>query len=260
VNVNAPLAPADLVVPIDATRAIRRPTPPTLLRVGYTVRLVRTLEQLEDVCALRVQGYSKRLPDFAAALDKPEPEDTQAGTFIFIATRVSDGRHMGTARLLVNIEKPIELETHVTLPMHFDGKLLAQGGRLSVVADEDNGTVLKLLMKAMHACCRALEVSHVLVTAESPRDRFFKGFGFRDVYPGQRFLIKSAMCHPVSVLYFDMDRTEEFLASNKQHLAFLKTYCPDVQTFSSLFASWITPRSPEAKVWPAAGEGGPYKG
>jgi len=157
---------------------------------------------------------------------------------------------MGTSRLLTNIDVPIELESHVNLPDQFDGKLLAQGGRLSVVADEDNGTVLKLLLKAMHSCCRALEVSYVLVAAESPRDRFFKGFGFREVYPGQRFLVKSAMCHPASVLYFDMDRTEQFLANNRQHLAFLKTYCPDVQTFSSLFASWITPRSSESQAPP----------
>lgn len=241
-SLNDSLALQGSTEPIDATRPIRAPAPPSILRVGYTIRIVRTLEQLEEACSLRVHGYSKRLPDYAAALGRPEPEDTQPGTFIFVATRLSDGCHVGTARLLTNIETPIELETHILLPPSFDRKLLAQGGRLSVVADEDNGIVLKLLMKAMHSCCRALEVSHVLVAAESPRDRFFKSFGFREVYPNQRFLVKSAMSHPASVLHFDMSQTDQFLSNNKQHLSFLKTYCPDVQTFSPLFASWITPR------------------
>ena len=230
------------LAPIDATRAIRRPPPPDVRKVGYSVRLLRTAEQLQQVCELRVKGYSKRLPDYAAALGAPEVEDTQPGTFIFIATRLADGVVVGTSRLLTNIEIPIELESHIELPPEFDGKLLAQGGRLSVLADHDNITVLRLLMKAMHGCCRALEVSHVLLAAESPRDRLFKSFGFREVYPGRRFLVRSAMSHPASVLYFDMDRTDEFLADNPTHLRFLKTYFSDIQTFAPLFGSWHVPR------------------
>jgi hypothetical protein len=233
----------DRVSPTDATQRVRNPAPPEVLRVGYRVRLVRTPTQLEDVVRLRMEGYSKRLPEWANALTSPEPEDTQPGTFLFVAYRLSDGMPVGTSRILTNIEIPVELECNVSLPPSFDGKLLAQGGRLAVVAGPDNILVVRLLMKSMHACCRALEAAHVLVAAESPRDRFFRAFGFRDVFPGRKFLVPSAMRHAVAVMYFDMDRTNEFLEFNPGHLKFLKTYCPDIQTFSSLFASWITPRN-----------------
>jgi hypothetical protein len=232
----------DRVVPTDATHPVRTPPSPEVLRVGYSVRLVRTPKQLDEVVRLRVEGYTKRLPAWADALTAPEPEDTQPGTFLFVAYRLTDGVPVGTARLLTNIEIPIELECNVALPANFDGKLLAQGGRLAVVAGSDNTLVVRLLMKSMHACCRALEVAHVLVTAEPPRDRFFRAFGFREIFPGRQFIVPSAMGHAVSMLYFDMDRTNEFLQFNPGHLKFLKTYCPDIQTFSSLFASWINPR------------------
>ncbi len=113
-----------------------------------------------------------------------------------------------------------------------------------MMAGEDNALVLRLLFKAMHSCCKAMDVAFVVVAAESPRDRFFKGFGFREVFPGKQFLVRTAMGHPTTLLYFDIRNTPEFLAKNPTHLKFLQTYCPDIEIFGSLHGSWLKPRLP----------------
>ena len=242
VSSTVPLPIRDLGRLVDATTAIRVPDRPAALRIGYGIRLVRTGEQLSTICQLRTAAYTKRLPDMAAMMGSPEPEDTEPGTFIFVATRLSDDKPVGTARLQTNMVSPLEFETHIELPASFQGRLLAQGTRLAVVADNDTILVTKLLLKAMHAFCRGFQVSYILVAAEPPRDRFYRAFGFREIFPGLQFLIESAPNHRCALLSFDFDQTEELLGTNPGHLAFLKAYCPDIQIFSSLFASWVTPR------------------
>ncbi len=228
---------------VDATSSTRAPQPLSILRTGYGVRLVRTDEQLATICQLRTKAYGRRLPDMAASMSAPEAEDTEPGTFIFLATRLSDGAPVGTCRVQINVHKPLEFETALDLPLSFRGRLLAQGTRLAVAADGDNILVTKLLLKAVHQFCRGFQVAHVLVAAEAPRDRFYRAFGFREVFPGLRFLIASAPNHECAILTFEFRRSEELLASNPGHIDFfLESYCPDIQIFSSLFASWVTPR------------------
>jgi hypothetical protein len=179
----------------------------------------------------------------AALMAVPEPEDTEPGTFIFLATRLTDGMPVGTSRLRTNVHAPLEFETHIELPDEFQGRLLAQGSRLAVVADGDTMLVTKLLLKAMHQFCQGFQVAHILVAAEPPRDRFYRAFGFREIFPGRRFLIESAPNHECALLTFQFSKSAELWKNNPGHLHFfLDTYCPDIQIFSSLFASWVTPR------------------
>ena len=243
-----PLRDPSLVGVVDATSPIRSPAAPDTLRFGYGVRLVRTDEQLEEICRLRTAAYSRRLPDMAAMLARPEPEDTAPGTFIFLATRLADGAAVGTCRLHTNVHSPIEFETNVDLPQRFSGRLLAQGMRLAVVADNDTILVTKLLLKAVHQFCLGFQVAHVLVAAEPPRDRFYRAFGFREIYPNRRYLFSSAPNHECALLTFEFSRSSELLASNPGHVRFfLESYCPDIQIFASLFASWERPRRLSSK-------------
>ena len=179
----------------------------------------------------------------AAFLGVPEAEDTQPGTFIFIATRLSDGVAVGTCRLKTNFYEPTEFETNIALPDSFQQRLLAQGTRLAVIAGSDTMLVTKLLLKAVHQFCSGFQVAHVLVAAEPPRDRFYRAFGFREIFSGKRFLIASAPGHECAILSFEFRKSAELLEKNPEHTRFfLQTYCPDIQIFSSLFASWVTPR------------------
>jgi len=179
----------------------------------------------------------------AALMSEPEPADTELGTFIFLATRLSDGMPVGTGRLQTNMNSPLEFETNIVLPEQFQGRLLAQGSRLAVVADLDTMLVTKLLLKAMHQFCQGFQVEHILVAAEPPRDRFYRAFGFREIFPGQRFLIESAPNHECALLTFEFSKSAELWRNNPGHLQFfLQTHCPDIQIFSSLFAAWVTPR------------------
>jgi hypothetical protein len=227
---------------VDATLPIRTPRPPDVVNQDYEIRLVRTVEQLAQVCEVRQQAYSRRLPDMAALFDEPEPQDFAAGSVVFMAVRKSDGKSIGTARLQTNAAAPLEFETHIDLPDKFTGKLLAQGMRLAVVAGNDTLAVTRLLLKAMYLYCRGAQVSDVIVAAEPPRDRFYRAFGFRDIFPGKRFVIASAAGHECRMLYFDLDRTEEMMHENRQNLGFLRAYCPDIHVFSSVAGVWLHPR------------------
>jgi hypothetical protein len=228
---------------VDATTARVEARRPQVLKTDYRVRLVRTEEQLEEVCRLRMAAYSRRLPDMAEMMREPEPDDTAEGTFLFLATRASDGQAVGTCRVRTNAARPIEVETHLLLPESFRGRLLAQGTRLAVAAGVDTPLVTRLLLKSMYQLCQGAQVAHILVAAEPPRDRFYRAFGFRDVFPGTRFHVESAPNHACALLTFEFARARDQLAASPGFVEFLlDTYCPDIEIFSSLAPSWTVPR------------------
>lgn len=228
---------------VDATRRIRTPKTLEVLRLGFEVRLVRTEEQLKRVCEVRAAAYARHLPDMAVFLREPENQDFAPGVVTFMAVRKLDGRAVGTARIQTNSSAPLEFETNIELPDDkFGGRLLAQGMRLAVDAGSESVVVTKLLLKSMYLYCRGLQVAHVIVAAEPPRDRFYRAFGFKDIFPGKHFLIESAPNHRCCMLHFDLERTEDYLQGNEANLSFLRSYCPDIHVFSSAVGSWLHPR------------------
>jgi hypothetical protein len=229
---------------IDATKPIVAASPPSGVRLGYRVRAVRTTKHLEMACALRSQAFARRQPELARELNAPELADLQEGSLVVLAVRDFDNAIVGTVRMQTNIDFPLEYETHIRLPEEFSGRLLGLGARLAVTAGGHSPLVTQLLIKAMYSFCSAQQLSRVLITAEPPRDRLYRTFGFEEVFPGKLFRTASTPHYACKLLYFDLERTNERLRKvNEPYLRFLQTYTPDIEIFaSSLKGTWLRPR------------------
>ncbi len=231
---------------VDATRPVRRVAPPTVVRLGYRVQLARTVAQLREACAIRAAAFGKRQPELARMLLEPEQADLLEGTMVVIAYRESDGVPVGTMRLQTNLYQPLEFETHIELPPEYDGRLLAVAARLAVVADVDTPQVSRLLMKALHAVCTAQQVARVLITAQAPRDRLYRAFGFREVWDGRLFRTASTPHYGCKLMAFDMFAPPQDLM-DRRNLEFLRTPSPDIGLFTSMEGAWLRPRNERAE-------------
>ncbi len=243
--------PADVddTLVVDATRPRYAAVRPTSFRLGVRVRAARTIEHLKLACALRVQAFGRRQPELARHLAEPEEADLAEGTLVLLAIRESDQQVVGTARMQTNLYAPLEYETHIELPAHYRGRTLGVGGRLAVVASaHDSAQITRLLLKALYTFCAAQQIAHVLITAQPPRDRLYRLFGYEDVYPGRLFRTASTPQYPCKLMAFDMAHGRDTLARiNPEHLAFLQAHTPEIEIFTAaLSGAWNRPRRPLA--------------
>ncbi len=50
----------------------------------FTVRIVKSSEDLQKVAELRQKAYARHIPEFAQQLTIPEPADTDPNTFVLL--------------------------------------------------------------------------------------------------------------------------------------------------------------------------------
>lgn len=50
----------------------------------FTVRVVKSLEDLQKVATLRYQAYARHVPEFATQLTTPEATDTDLNTLVLL--------------------------------------------------------------------------------------------------------------------------------------------------------------------------------
>lgn len=234
---------------IDATRPRYDYAQPASVSMGYRIRAVRTFEHIADVCELRQRAFGRRQPELAQALRKPEPADFEPGSLILMAIRKATGEVVGTARMHTNLNSPLEYETHIELPAHFRGLLLGGCSRLAVDAGPDSANVTRLLFKTFYWFSLTQQVSRLLLTAEPPRDRLYKLFGFRDVFPGRLFRTESTPQYGCKLLSLELATVDGVLAEvNPSFLTFLKAHTPDIEIFSSAVSGmWAVPRRDDRK-------------
>ena len=56
----------------------------------FTVRIVKSSEDLQKVAELRQKAYARHVPEFAKQLDAPEPADTDPNTLVLLAESKND--------------------------------------------------------------------------------------------------------------------------------------------------------------------------
>lgn len=234
---------------VDATKPRYDHAQPACVNLGYRIRAVRTFEHMAKVCELRERSFGRRQPELAHALRNPEPADFEPGNLILMAIRKATGEVVGTARMHTNLNSPLEYETHIELPAHFRGLLLGGCSRLAVDAGPDSANVTRMLFKTFYWFSLAQQVSRLLITAEPPRDRLYKLFGFRDVFPGRLFRTESTPQYGCKLLSLELATVDSVLAEvNPGFLAFLEVHTPEIEIFSSAASGmWAAPRQNERK-------------
>lgn len=226
-----------------------RPQSPKRVDLPFTVRIVRTDEQLERAVRIRAEAYSRHLPKLGEILEIPEIIDRDPNSIVFLAEAKNDGEALGTIRIQTNFSSPISLETSIPLPDIFRGRPLAGVSRLAVKAGSRGRLVKLALFKALHRYCLAKQVEWILIGARPPLDQTYLDLGFSDVFDDAvpRPLATAAGV-PHRILCFEVFTAERrwFELSHPLYLFMGQRFHQDIEIFSSVNNMWARPRERRA--------------
>lgn len=214
-------------------------------RLPFTVRLVRTEDQLLKVCELRSLAYGRHLPDVRESFAQPDEIDWQPGTVIFLAEDKATGLAIGSARLQINAACVLEVEQNVALPPHIQSQLLTEITRLSVRPGFNQFSVRNALWKACHRYCLATQVHGILLGARRSLVRQYLMLGFKDVFDDARDVYYEHLGNVKHrILIFNVQSAErEWYQSNHPLYDFMvRKYHPDIDVFAAVSSGWARPR------------------
>lgn len=200
-------------------------------RLPFTIKRVRTEQDLLKAVQIRHAAYARHLPDFARTLEMPESCDFDDDTVILLAESKLDGSPLGSARIQTNFHQALHVEESVELPLWLSTRRLAEVTRLGI--DEGRvGRVVKVaLIKAAFEFCEQNKVEWAVVTGRTPIDRQYEHLLFSDVFPGKSLIpLRHVGNLPHRVMAFEIETGEERWTAAKHPLLgfFRHTRHPDI--------------------------------
>lgn len=200
-------------------------------RLPFTIKRVRTEEDLMKAVRIRHAAYARHLPEFAQSLALPEECDFDSDSVVLLAESKLDGSPIGSARIQTNFNQPLHVEDSVELPRWLSAGRLAEVTRLGI--DEGRiGRLVKIaLIKASFEYCEQNKVEWAVVTGRSPIDRQYEQLLFSDVFPGREHIpLRHVGNLPHRVMAFEIETGEErWAAAGHPLLGFFRhTRHPDI--------------------------------
>lgn len=179
-------------------------------RLPFTVRVVRSDDQLDKAVTIRHSAYARHVPAVAALLTQAETLDHDAGSVVLLAESKLDGSPLGTMRIQTNRFRKLALEQTVELPDWLQGKTLAEATRLGVSEGRIGRIVKTTLFKAYYQYCLAKDIGWMVIAARSPLDRQYEALLFKDVFEAGEFIpMRHAGNIPHRVLAFDVATAQD---------------------------------------------------
>ncbi|MCO5109121.1 MAG: hypothetical protein M9907_18860 [Burkholderiaceae bacterium] len=221
----------------------QRPRPVSL---PFTIRLVRTNDQLARAVNVRTMAYARRLPSLARALGRAESEDGDRDSVVLLAESKETLAPVGTLRIHTNNHGPTEFERELSLPQRFQGHSIAHVSRLGVIGGRAGVQVKLALFKALYRYCLATQIEWIMVTGIPPRDRDYVNLQFEDVFPnGGLVTLPSSMGIPARLLAFNVRTAEQRWRENDHPLYdfMCNQIHEDIRIFDSVSGAWANSRS-----------------
>ena len=187
-------------------------------RLPFTVRVVRTEEQLVKAVRIRQAAYARHMEALAAQLHTPEAADRDADVLVLLAESKLDGSPLGTMRIQTNNHRPLVLEQSVQLPSWLHGKNLVEATRLGVDTGHVGSVVKIALFKAFFLYCVEAGIDWMVITARPPLDRQYDALSFQDLFPGQLIAMRHVGDIPHRVMALDVDALQQRWAETKHRL------------------------------------------
>ena len=200
-------------------------------RLPFTVRIVRTEDQLKKAVEIRHSAYDRHIPAVAALLESAEAADYEPGSVVLVAESKLDGSPVGTMRIQTNRFRPLALEQSITLPGWLHGQSLAEATRLGVAGNRVGRLVKIALFKAYYEYCVLSEIEWMVIAARSPLDRQYAALLFQDVTPDGEFVpMRHAGNIPHRILAFNIERSQAVRQAAKHPLFdfVINTRHPDI--------------------------------
>ncbi len=168
----------------DMDTTTRNPSPLREELLPFVIRPAVAEGDLRKAADIRHRAYARHVPEFAASLLEPEPEDYDDGSLVLLAEAKLDGSPVGTMRIQTNSGNPLKLEQSLRLPGWLAGTSLAEATRLGVEQNAIGRIVRIALYKAYFLYCIEAAIEWMVITARKPADRLYEALLFQDVLPG----------------------------------------------------------------------------
>lgn len=159
----------------------------------FTVRIVKSPEDLQKVAELRQEAYARHIPEFAQQLFVPEPADTDPNTLVLLVESKNNedskgGVSLGTMRIHTNSFSPLPLEKSVRLPEHLQNLTLAEAVRFGIADGIDGQQARNALFKAFYLVCNTLNIDKMIVCARFPIHKLYLNLLFEDVFSSGEYI------------------------------------------------------------------------
>ena len=209
-------------------------------RLPFTIRVVRDSGALEKAVAIRQAAYARHVPEFAAKLCAPEPNDNDPGSVVLLAESRMDGSPLGTMRIQTNRFKDLAIAGSVELPAWLEGRSMAEATRLGVALGHTGRVVKTTLFKAFFLYCQEANIDWMVIAARPPLDRQYEALLFQDLFPGQFIPMRHGNNIPHRVLAFEVGTAEERWADARHPLFkfVFETRHPDIDLSDADFSAW----------------------
>lgn len=193
-------------------------------RLPFTIKRVRTEEDLVKAVKIRHAAYARHLPEFARSLVEPEECDFDTDTVVLLAESKLDGSPIGSARIQTNFHQPLHVEESVELPLWLMTRRLAEVTRLGIDEGRIGRLVKVALIKACFEYCEQNKVEWAVVTGRTPIDRQYEQLLFSDVFPNRELIpLRHVGNMPHRVMAFEIETGEErWAAAQHPLLGFFK--------------------------------------
>lgn len=203
--------------------------------LSFSVRIARTLEDLQAACQVRSASYGHHMPQLRSAFVQPDALDLSAATAVFLCTDKQTGQPVGTSRVQVNSHGPLLIENSVRVPESMRDDARAEITRLAVAPGSADPLIKLALMKAGYLYCMANQVRWMVIGARSPAlVRQYRRLGFDNLHEGGHPVPLAHAGHIEHwVLAFDVRAAERHWHSDHHPLyAFMvDTVHPDIRLF-----------------------------
>jgi hypothetical protein len=223
--------------PVDpALVALHTPSIAAGEALAFRVGIADSEALLSRVQRLREAAYGHHLPGLAAHFGEPDPVDRWPDVTIFYAEDKLTGRMVGSARLLCNRSRALQIERSTVLPPRLRGRLLAEITRLTVIAAYPHPVKLALV-KAIHLYCIAMQIGGIVCASRPSLMRQYLNLGFEDLYGDERLV---PMAHGGGlehrVLFRDTVTCEAHTRERRHpdYTFVFRTYHPDIEVFESV--------------------------
>lgn len=206
----------------------------------FTVRVVQDDDALRKAVTIRQSAYARHVPEFAAKLGSPEPNDHDRGSVVLLAESRLDGAPLGTMRIQTNRFRDLAIAQSVELPAWLADKSMAEATRLGVALGQTGRVVKTTLFKSFFLYCREANIDWMVIAARPPLDRQYEALMFEDLFPGQFIPMRHGNNIPHRVLAFEVGTAEERWAEARHPLFkfVFQTQHPDIDLSAADFSSW----------------------
>jgi hypothetical protein len=212
-------------------------------RLPFTVRVVRSAQALQKAVAIRQAAYARHVPEFAAKLGAPEPNDHDQGSVVLLAESRLDGSPVGTMRIQTNRFRDLAIAQSVELPAWLNDRSMAEATRLGVALGRAGRVVKTTLFKSFYLYCQEANIDWMVIAARPPLDRQYDALMFEDLFPGKFIPMRHGNNIPHRVLAFDVPNARaRWNKAGHPLLDFMcHTYHPDVDLSDADFSDWSDP-------------------